>query len=330
MGILTLVSALLLAAAPSLASTVSFSAVGDIRLDGPVGEIIASGTLNPAEGLAKELKADIVFGNLECSLTDKGEKQPKTWNFKAPPGRLKSLQAAGFNILSIANNHTWDYGATGFLNTLKALSRHGIPAVGGGKDRAQAEKLHIVTVRGLRVGFLAFTSTFPQEAWARKNKPGVAYSDFGRFPGVVSASRDDCDVLIVSFHGGTELAEEPNEIQEAFAHAAVDSGADLVIGHHPHVLQEVEIYKDKPILYSIGNFLFVSPTPSTRVTVVVRAQLSSAGVDLLDFIPVDTRWGRPVPADEAQSIEVLGRLNRAGALDQYPARLRLVRTSRIR
>lgn len=312
------------------ASTVTLAAVGDIRLDGPVGEIIRKGVRNPAAGLAAELKADIVFGNLECSLTQTGEKQPKIWNFKAPPERLKSLQAAGFGIVSIANNHTWDYGMTGFLNTLKALRKHDILAVGGGKDRAQAEQLQVITVRGLRVGFLGFTSTFPQEAWARRKKPGVAYSDFNRFPGIINKSKRECDLLIVSFHGGTELAEEPNEIQKAFAHAAVDSGADLVLGHHPHVLQEVELYKGKPILYSIGNFLFVSPTPSTRVTVVVRAELSAAGVERLDFIPVDTHWGRPALADDAQSRDVYERLNRAGALVAYPERLRLVRASRIR
>lgn len=304
---------------------VTLSAVGDIRLDGPVGEIISRGQ-DPASAIKSSLEADIVFGNLECPLTKRGTKQPKTWNFRAPAKNLESLKEAGFNLLNIANNHSWDYGETGFLDTLAALEKNKMTFVGGGENRQEAEKLRVAVVNGLRVGFLGFTSTFPQEAWAKTNKPGVAYSDYGRVPEVIQAARPDCDVLVVSFHGGTELATEPNDIQKSFAHAAVDAGADLILGHHPHVLQALEVYEGKPILYSLGNFLFVSPTPETKTTVIARATLSAAGVDRIDFLPIDTNWGRPKTGGEKEILEATAALDRLGALTRYPDRFIILST----
>lgn len=326
MGTLALV---LLLAAPAPAAvfstaTATLAAVGDIRLDGPVGDLIRRHSpARPVSGVKGLLESDILFGNLECSMTTRGEKQEKTWNFRAPPANLASLKEAGFTILNLANNHTFDFGLQGFQDTLAAVKKAGFLLIGGGKDLKEAEALRVVEAGGLKVGFLGFTSTLPREAWARKGKPGVAYSDLGRLPAVIRAARRRCDVLVVSFHGGTELAPEPNDIQKAFAHLAVDAGADLVLGHHPHVLQAVEIYKDKPILYSLGNFLFVSPDPATRTTVIARAALSPEGVLRLDFIPVDTNWGSPRPADEEGARAARSALNRLGALDRYPGLLRM-------
>ena len=329
MGALASFAALLLASgfgAPSAStSTVqaqaTLAAVGDIRLDGPVGRLIARGGAKaPVSGLGEALQADIVFGNLECSLTKRGEKQLKKWNFRAPPKSLALLKAAGFNILNVANNHIMDYGRTGFLDTLAALKKNNLTYVGGGKDIAEAERLRIVEAGGLKVGFLGFTSTFPQEAWAKKRRPGVAYSNFDRFPGIIKRAKDQCDVLVVSFHGGTELAEEPNDIQKGFTRMAVDAGADLVLGHHPHVLQAVELYKGKPILHSLGNFLFVSPNPATRYTVIAKATLTASGVSRVDFIPIDNNWGTPKPAGPEGRKLVYDALNRLGTLAQNPGR----------
>ncbi len=313
-----------MAAPPGAAAPgrVTVAAVGDIRLDGPVGGLIAKrGPGYPTSALGAALEADIVFGNLECPVTMRGVKQPKTWNFRAPARNLAALKP--FTLVGLANNHSWDYGERGFLDTLDALKKAKLPYVGGGKDRAEAEALRVIVSSGVRVGFMAFTSTFPKEAWAKRRKPGVAYSDFSRFPEVIRKARKECDTLVVSFHGGTELAQEPNEIQQAFARAAIDAGADLVLGHHPHVLQPLELYRGKVILYSLGNFLFVSPTPSTRPTVVARAELGLGGVLRLDFVPFDTADGRPVPADVPTREAVKKALDRFGALTQFPDRFRV-------
>lgn len=306
-------------------AAVTLTAVGDIRLDGPVGDIIRrQGPAAPTSAVREILQADIVLGNLECPVTSRGARVlGKKWTFRAPPKNLAALKAAGFNLMSVANNHTMDYGPEGFQDTLAALDREDLPYVGGGKDRADAMKLKVVPVRGLRVGVLAFTSTFPESAWAGPHKPGVAYSDYDRAGEVIREARGRCDVLVVVFHGGTELAEEPNEVQKAFAHLAVDSGADAFIGHHPHVIQPLEIYQDKPIIYSLGNFLFVSPTPATRLTAAARLSLSSRGIGGVEFAALETNWGRPIPADAARREELFRILDRYGALSAQPGRFRM-------
>lgn len=309
----------------------TLAAVGDIRLDGPVGELIRRfGPEYPTSGLGGALRADIVLGNLECSLTRRGKKLEKTWNFRAPPEHLAALTKAGFNLLTLANNHSFDYGREGFLDTLTHLKKAGLSYIGGGRDRAEAESLRVIEKNGLRVGFLGFTSTHPEEAWARANKPGVAYSDFARFPAVIAAAKPRVDVLVVVFHGGTELAPEPNSIQKAFARAAVEAGADLVVGHHPHVLQPVEVYRGKPILHSIGNFLFVSPSPATRNTVVAQAVLTKQGVERIVFYPFDTNWGSPAPADEPGIQAITAALDGGGALTAHPERFQVTPLPQIR
>lgn len=309
--------ALLLALAVSAAEpdpTVTLSAVGDIRLDGPIAAIAKSdGPDAPTAKVKALLAADIVFGNLETPVTTRGTKTPKTWNFRARPELLPILRAAGFTVLNIANNHVWDYGREGFEDTLKHLSKGPWAFIGGGDNRDEAEEVRVIEKNGLKIGFVGLTSTHPEEAWARDSKPGIAYSNFGRLPGIVARAKKQCDVLVVSFHGGTELAEDANEIQKAVAHAVIDAGADLFLGHHPHVLQAVELRGGKPILYSLGNFLFVSPTPTTRPTVVARFVLGREGVRRLELIPVDGNYGRLRPADAEVTEAARAALDRLGA-----------------
>lgn len=299
------------------APTVVLAAVGDIRLDGPIGDILkAKGWKAPAEAVASRLKADLLFGNLECPITQRGKKFPKKWNFRAPAANLRALKELGFDVLNLANNHIWDYGEQGFLDTLAAVDKAGFSRVGAGRNLDEAMKPVFKTVNGIKIGFLGFTSTFPDQAWAKKKRPGVAYSDFGLFPEVIRRVKKDCDVLVVSLHGGVELDDAPNEVQKDFGKTAVDAGADVVIGHHPHVIQPVEIYKGKPILYSIGNFLFVSPTPKTRWTTIAKITLGKDGVKALTFVPVDINYGMLKPAAPEGAQYVGQALNRLGAAVQ--------------
>lgn len=298
---------------------VTLTAVGDIRLDGPVAAIAArDGDAAPSRAVKDLLAADIAFANLETPVTTRGAKTVKTWNFRAKPQYLRIVKEAGFTVLNIANNHVWDYGRDGFLDTLDALEKGGWTYVGGGRDRAAAEDVRRVEFEGLTVGILGLTSTHPEAGWAGKNKPGVAYSDFRRIQEIVGRAKKRCDVLVVSFHGGTELADDPNDIQKAVARAAVDAGADLFLGHHPHVLQPIELYKGKPILYSLGNFLFVSPTPATRPTAVARFHLAKDGVRRIDLTPLDTNYGRPRPASPELAAAARAALDRLGALTARP------------
>lgn len=336
MGVLALLLAAVAAAEPAPVpavsttavaapeATVTLTAVGDVRLEGPIAAIAREGAAVPTKSVRPLLEADIVLANLETPVTRRGTKLAKTWNYRSDPKLLPIVKAAGFDLLSIANNHVWDYGEVGFLDTLSALEKAGLDFIGGGRDRAAAEKVHLVEFDGLTVGFLGMTSTHPEQGWARARKPGVFYSDFGRLNGVVKRAKKGCDVLVVSFHGGTELADDPNDIQKAVAHAVIDAGADLFLGHHPHVLQGIEIYNGKPILYSLGNFLFVSPTPTTRPTVIVRATLAKGGVRRIDLTPIDGNWGRPKPASPEVAETVRQALDRLGALEARPDLLRFL------
>ncbi|MFI5363537.1 MAG: CapA family protein [Elusimicrobiota bacterium] len=308
---------------------ITLSASGDIRLSGPIAEIAREGgDAAPSQAIKGLLAADIVFANLETPITERGAKTPKTWNFRSKPRDLRIVRAAGVNVVNIANNHVWDYGLDGFLDTLKYLEEDGWTYVGGGRDRAEAEKVRLFKFEGLTVGIIGLTSTHPEEGWAGKNKPGVAYSDFNRMKDIVGRAKRECDVLVVSFHGGTELADDPNDIQKAVAHAAIDAGADLFLGHHPHVLQPVELYHGKIILYSLGNFLFVSPTPTTRPEVVARARLGKDGVRGLDLIPLDGNWGRPKPASPEIAAAARAALDRLGALEARPDLIHFGATAR--
>jgi poly-gamma-glutamate capsule biosynthesis protein CapA/YwtB (metallophosphatase superfamily) len=302
---------------------VTLSAVGDIRLSGPIADIAREGGPGaPSKAVKDLLAADIEFANLETPITERGDKTPKKWNFRSKARDLRIVRAAGITVVNIANNHVWDYGRDGFMDTLRSLEKDGWTYVGGGRDRAAAEEVRLFEFEGLTVGIVGLTSTHPEAGWAGEAKPGVAYSDFDRMAGIVGRAKARCDVLVVSFHGGTELADDANEIQKAVAHAAIDAGADLFLGHHPHVLQPVELYKGKPILYSLGNFLFVSPTPTTRPEVIVRARLAKDGVRRLDLIPLDGNWGRPKPASPEIAAAARAALDRLGALEARPDLIR--------
>lgn len=304
------------------AQTVRLTAVGDIRLDGPVGELIASkGPKAPTAPVRELLEGDIVLGNLECPVTDRGTRFPKKWNFRAPPKNLAALKDAGFTVVNLANNHVFDYSLDGFVDTMANLKKAGIPYVGAGRSLSEAAEPHIREINGVRVGIIGYTSTFPNEAWAKSNRAGVLYSDHKKLPDVVKRAKKRADVVVITFHGGTELDPYPNEIQQAFGRAAIDAGADLVIGHHPHIVQPVEVYRGKFILHSIGNFMFVSPTPITRLSVIVQAELSKSGVERLRFFPIDT-WSGPVkPASLTDADSIRQALNVYGALDLFPERI---------
>lgn len=303
----------------------TLAAVGDIRLDGPVGAIIAEhGQDYPSARIRDLLKADIELGNLECPITQRGDKQSKKWNFRAKAKNLAALKKAGFGVLNVANNHSYDYGLVGFTDTLRAVKKAGFAIIGGGRNLAEASRPRVFEVDGIRVGLLGFTSTFPQQAWAKPGKPGVLFSDYDRVPELVRAAKEKCDVLVVSFHGGTELAEDPNDIQKAFMHQAVDAGADIVLGHHPHVLQPAEVYKGKPILYSLGNFFFVSPSTGTNVSAIARAVIAKDGVKEVELLPVDTNFGAPKPASPELRQAAVAALDRMGALTAHPELFQVV------
>lgn len=220
---------------------ISFMFAGDVMLDRDVRESVirnASGNFSflfEKAGFLKE--ADITFGNLEGPISDMGEDSGNAYSFRMHPAVINSLKEAGFDVLSIANNHIGDYGKTAFEDTISRLENESIAPIG--------KNLKIIERDGVKTGFLAFSETGPD--WIRIPE---------NFEAITKDAAGQVDILIVSLHFGEEYQNKPNERQIKLARLAIDSGAKIVIGHHPHVIQDTENYKDGLVAYSLGNFIF--------------------------------------------------------------------------
>lgn len=186
-------------------------------------------------------EADLVFGNLESQISDKGTNVGSIYSFRADPESVQALQYGGFDVVSVANNHSFDYTKAAFDDSVARLQQAAITPL--------QEHLVIKEVQDTKIGFLAYSNF----------AVGVARVNWTNMPQImqdIAAAKGKVDILAVSLHAGEEYAKEPNDFQQTFAESAIDSGADLLIGHHPHVLQPLEQYKQGWIIYSLGNFLF--------------------------------------------------------------------------
>jgi poly-gamma-glutamate capsule biosynthesis protein CapA/YwtB (metallophosphatase superfamily) len=201
--------------------------------------------------------ADISFANLEYPITRKGVRfENKTYTFRGDQESLLALRRAGIDILSIANNHIMDYGQQGLFETIQGCRKDKIVYAGAGMNLDSACKLRRLYKAGVCYGLLAYSLTLPEEYWATSQKPGTAHPDWDRLRMDIMKAKNKVDILLVSVHWGEELNSSPKPYQIELAHLAIDSGADVVLGHHPHVPQPIEIFKGKPIFYSLGNYAF--------------------------------------------------------------------------
>lgn len=275
------------------------TAVGDIMLDRGLGYNLRQGHLAYPFAKVSHLfhAADIVVGNVESALGDVGEPAPKSYPFRAPPEAADALALAGFDVVSLANNHGMDYGPEALLQALELLTAVGVQPIGAGKNRAEAHAPYITEVNGLRVGFLAYVnvpvearSGFDVKEWdASETSPGLAWGEVEIVAEGVTAVRDEVDLLIIILHSGYEYVEQPSDIQAALARAAIDAGADLVIGHHAHILQGIEYYNGGTIVYGLGNFAFeIDGDPSTAV---LNVWLDGEGVHQIEIIPAVIQFG---------------------------------------
>jgi poly-gamma-glutamate synthesis protein (capsule biosynthesis protein) len=255
-GFLSAISAA--AFAQSEPRTTKIVAGGDVMLARNVG-IRARARKDPAwpfrEIAPVFADADIAFLNLESPFNDKGPLQLHGMIFKAEPEMIEGLKLAGIDIVSTANNHSRDQRSRGLEFTLDHLAANGILAVGTGKTETEAHAGQVIERNGTRFGFLAYTYD-ANNGNHKDTEPRIAVLDANRMRQDLTALRSRADVILVSMHAGIEYAPKPNTQQIEFARAAIDAGAAAVIGHHPHVRQPVEWYKDAPIFYSLGNLVF--------------------------------------------------------------------------
>jgi poly-gamma-glutamate synthesis protein (capsule biosynthesis protein) len=229
--------------------------VGDIMLDGGPGHIVTNGGDPFAKVASLLADADLTVGNLECAIVKKGEQADKSYTFRGPEVALPLLKRY-FSALSLANNHSGDWGPQGFASGLELLRGSGLPYFGGGMNAPDARKPLILTAGGRRIALLGYND-FPPRAFAAGPKtPGIAWLIEKDVVRDIKAARGQADLVVLYLHWGRELRPAPDPEQRVLARNLIDAGADAIVGSHPHVTQDVEWYRDRPIVYSLGNFVF--------------------------------------------------------------------------
>ena len=312
-----------------------------------VGDIFIQETLPQSPRLAAVSAllrdADIAFGNLEAPVSTRGAPVEKWINMRMPPELLADVQTLGFDILTLANNHMMDFGETAFRDTLDHLDQRGLKHVGAGENLDAAWQAEVISLGDTKVAFLGAASTLGAQSAATDDRPGVApvhaseaynidfagsmeqpgsapyvftrawQEDLDRAVLAIQAARNEADIVALALHWGvppfwrSRFQDGLADYQVEVGHALIEAGADLIVGHHPHSLQEVELYRGKPIFYSLGNFVFhhsrgpVSHTPISRnapyavsvnrrnrewsETIIVLADITQDGMARVNFAP---------------------------------------------
>lgn len=230
--------------------------------------------------------ADLFFLNHEYAISDGGEPlNGKYYTFRADPERMDLLKQMGTDLVSLANNHVYDYGEEAMLDTANLLQQADIQYVGGGRNIEEAKRPAFFDISGIRVGFVAASNAekmryTPQ---AEEDSPGVLLAyDTAEFNQVIEDASKECDFLIVYIHWGDEDTNDFNDLQQEMGREFLDSGADIVVGGHPHVLQGMEYVDGKPIVYSMGDFWF---NDETKYTGLLKLSIGQDGLKEMSFVP---------------------------------------------
>lgn len=287
---LILICPLELRASDTEPGKIMIRAVGDIMMTGSMEEVVKEkGYEYPfSETRQILLNSDICFANLESPLTEGGTRvSDKKFTFKMPPESLDALIHAGFNLFSLANNHILDYGEEGLNSTLQLLRSKKVNFAGAGENLKAARRPAILEARGIKVGFLAYSLTFPTDFYASPSKPGTVFGHLKFLKKDLKSLRKKVDLIIVSFHWGGALMKYPKDYQIELAHQAIQSGADLVFGHHPHVVQGIERYRKGIIFYSLGNFVFGSYSKNARRSIIAGITWGQEGIEQVEIVPIN-------------------------------------------
>jgi poly-gamma-glutamate synthesis protein (capsule biosynthesis protein) len=274
--------------------------VGDVMLAASegTGRFMAAGG-DPFEHIRSILmSADLRVANFESSAGSQGQPDPqKPYSFRTAPAAVSKF-AEVFNVAGLANNHAGDFGRSDFLETIATLKKAGVTPFGGGGNPTEAHRAATFTVQGVKIALLGYLDFFPRWFAAAPGMPGVAWLDQDQVAlDINKAKADGADVVIVVPHWGIEHEPVANDRQRKMAKAMIDAGADAIVGGHPHVVQDSEIYKDKPIIYSLGNFVFDGFEDEDNIT----GWMLSINVDKVSVRSLETHVvrmdlnGSPVP-----------------------------------
>jgi poly-gamma-glutamate capsule biosynthesis protein CapA/YwtB (metallophosphatase superfamily) len=301
---ISLILAFQTVATPSDDPGFTFIAVGDVMLSRGVGvQIQQHGPTFPFEPTAEILRnADLTFINLETQISTLGAPMKnKEVHFRADAESVLGLVHAGIDVVSLSNNHSMDFGDAALFETMDILAHHGIAYVGAGMNEASARRSANFIRNGVKISVLAYSWNFYLTVEATAEQPGVAVVQRDKTdetPAVILSQRlkmaEDivrakrwADVVIVSFHWGWEYANRPTKTDRETARCAIDAGATLVVGHHPHVIQGVEWYGGKLICYSLGNFVFDLQRPRTRRGLILRCHFDTNGnIQFAELLPI--------------------------------------------
>lgn len=267
------------------ADALELTFVGDIifgryRDDESFDPIVEAPNFDPFAEIRPTLRADVVVGNLETPIVELlPERSPIELAYRFAGSReLVREHLRDFTVLSLANNHYFDLREAGQLESPQILADEGIFPIGAARTDAPLHRVETFTTKGWRIGFVAVTNrvNFP----VRPDGPQVPFLPLHELPGtllpIVERARADHDLIVVVVHWGDEYLSMPNIYQRDVAHQLIEGGVDMVIGHHPHVLQGIEQHADGLIAYSLGNFLFEYTALAPRLTGVLRTRWASA------------------------------------------------------
>lgn len=251
--------------------SVTINFVGDVH-----GESAIDRTAIPA--LKKYFAdGDLNIFNLETSVTSETKREDKEYNFKTDAAFLKSLRAVGFNVANVANNHSYDYGLDGFIDTLQNLRSTGFTYVGGGRNSESAYQGRIYRINGIKIALLGLAKVHGgPESIAKKDKAGTT-NGYDSVSSEAAITRLDkaSDVLIVLTHWGEEGTFTPRNFEIASAKKWTSLGADIIVGSHSHTLQPITYVNKKLVAYSLGNFIFYSSHIDNRKTAILKIQINS-------------------------------------------------------
>jgi poly-gamma-glutamate capsule biosynthesis protein CapA/YwtB (metallophosphatase superfamily) len=288
---------------------VTLAAVGDINLgDGVRAVMRRLGLGYPWTAVGPLLRAaDIAFGNLECAVSTRGHAVFHMFNFRGSPDALRvAHRMAGLDVVNLANNHTADYGTKALLDTISYVRAFGMLPVGAGRNAQDASRPRVIRRLGLRVAFVGFSDIPPFSFGAGRDSPGTQLASESAVRRGVRAARRQGDVVVATFHWGIEGQSAPNRRQLRLAHTALDAGADVVIGGHPHMLQPILRAGRRLVAYSLGNFVFppgvghfvsrIDPGETAR-TGILELSLGASGVRDARFVPavIQNMMPRPLP-----------------------------------
>lgn len=244
---------------PEEKQDVTISFLGDIMMDRGVKTSVYKNYGGDFNSLFKNLgelkEDDITFANLEGPASDVGNNVGSKYSFRMEEKSLDALKNASFEIVSFANNHVGDWNVAAFKDTLVNLKEKGILYTGAGDNISDASKVRIIEENGVKVGFLAFTDVGPNWMASKENSAGILLASDPKRIEYIKNAKSEVDVLVVSYHWGDEYVPF-NARQKSLAESSIDAGADIIAGHHPHVIQDTVKYKNGLIMYSLGNAIF--------------------------------------------------------------------------